>query len=49
MSHFTVRGMERILKDDAFIVSETDSKGIITFANEAFCEIAGYSLDLQNL
>lgn len=45
MSSYTTKGMERVLSSNAFIVSETDSKGIITFANDAFCEIAGYSLD----
>ncbi len=33
------------LGEDAFLVSETDDKGIITFANEDFCKIAGYELD----
>ncbi|MGA1932778.1 PAS domain-containing protein [Arcobacter sp. YIC-464] len=36
---------ETVLKDDAFLVSETDAKGMITFANEQFCEVAEYSLD----
>lgn len=36
---------ETVLKDDAFLVSETDSKGIITFANKQFCDVAEYSLD----
>ena len=36
---------ETVLKDDAFLVSETDAKGIITFANDGFCEIAGYTLE----
>ncbi len=27
------------------IISETDLKGIITFANRKFCEISGYSAD----
>ncbi len=36
---------ETILSDFAFLVSETDSKGKITFANDDFCKIAGYSLD----
>ena len=29
---------------DAYILSETDSKGIIIYANDIFCEIAGYTL-----
>jgi len=33
---------EYTLSEDAFLVSETDEKGVITFANEDFCEIAGY-------
>lgn len=36
---------ETVLKDNAFLVSETDSKGIIKFANKEFCDVAGYSLD----
>lgn len=36
---------EVMLDRDAFLVSETDKRGIITFANEDFCKIAGYSLD----
>ncbi|MGC9120802.1 MAG: PAS domain-containing protein [Sulfurihydrogenibium sp.] len=28
---------------DRFLVSKTDTKGIITYANPVFCEIAGYS------
>ena len=39
------RDVETILKDDAFLVSETDAKGVILFANEEFCHIAEYSLD----
>ncbi len=33
------------LDEYAFLVSETDSKGIITFANDDFCDIAGYPLE----
>ena len=36
---------ETILDEYAFLVSETDEKGIITFANNDFCEIAEYSLE----
>ncbi|MDR1451458.1 MAG: PAS domain-containing protein [Helicobacteraceae bacterium] len=35
---------EIILRDDHFLVSQTNEKGIITFANEDFVSIAGYSL-----
>jgi aerotaxis receptor len=37
--------IETKLNKDAFLVSETDLKGIIRFANEDFCKIAGYTLD----
>jgi len=39
--------MEReiVLNDNSFLVSETDAKGTIIFANEEFCKIAGYTLD----
>ena len=36
---------ETILDEYTFLVSETDEKGIIRFANNDFCKIAGYSLD----
>lgn len=36
---------ETILTEDAFIVSETDAKGIIIFANEEFCRVAEYTLE----
>ena len=36
---------EYVLKDDDFLVSQTDSKGIIIFANDDFCKIAGYAID----
>ncbi|MEA2050760.1 MAG: PAS domain-containing protein [Campylobacterota bacterium] len=36
---------ETVLDDYAFLVSETDVKGIIKFANEDFCNIAGYALE----
>ncbi|MDY0322378.1 MAG: PAS domain-containing protein [Arcobacteraceae bacterium] len=36
---------EIILDDYAFIVSETDEKGLIRFANDDFCKIAGYDIE----
>ncbi len=36
---------EIYLNQDTIIVSQTDENGIITFANEDFCKIAGFSLD----
>lgn len=36
---------EYILKNNDFLVSQTDSKGEIIFANDDFCEVAGYTLD----
>ncbi|MDY0322178.1 MAG: PAS domain-containing protein [Arcobacteraceae bacterium] len=36
---------ETILDDFAFLVSETDEKGVIRFANDDFCRIAEYELD----
>ena len=36
---------ETILDEYTFLVSETDEKGIIRFANNDFCKIAGFSLD----
>ncbi|WP_113895063.1 PAS domain-containing protein [Aliarcobacter vitoriensis] len=36
---------ETILDDYAFLVSQTDEKGVIQFANDDFCEIAEYSID----
>ena len=38
-------GQETVLDEYAFLVSETNEKGIISFANEDFCKIAEYSLD----
>lgn len=37
------RGVETILSDNAFLVSETDAKGVILFANEQFCRAAEYT------
>ena len=36
---------EKVLDDYAFLVSETDAKGNVTFANDDFCKMAGYELD----
>jgi len=36
---------ETILNEDSFLVSETDSKGNIIFANDEFCRVAEYKLD----
>jgi len=35
-------GVERFFKEDEIIVSKTDTKGIITYANPVFLTIAGY-------
>lgn len=37
--------MEYTLSDTDFLVSQTDSKGKILFANEDFCKIAGFTLE----
>lgn len=34
-----------IFPDDRFLVSETDIKGVITYCNDFFCEVSGYSRD----
>ena len=34
---------DRIMRDNDFIVSKTDLKGLITYANEIFIEFCGYS------
>ena len=36
-------GVERPWSEAALIVSKTDTKGIITYANQTFCEVAQYS------
>jgi PAS domain S-box-containing protein len=38
-------GQETILDDYVFLVSETDGKGNILFANSDFCKIAEYELE----
>ena len=36
---------EWFFSSDQYILSETDEKGIIIYANDIFCEIAGYDID----
>lgn len=36
---------EYVLKSDDFLVSQTDEKGKILFANDDFCKIAGYNIE----
>jgi len=36
---------EMFFSADQYILSETDDKGLITYANNLFCEMAGYKLD----
>ena len=38
-------GIERTFRPDEIIVTKTDLKGRITYANELFCRIAGYTHD----
>ncbi|NVJ52703.1 MAG: PAS domain-containing protein [Campylobacteraceae bacterium] len=38
-------GQEITLDKDTMIVSETDEKGIVIYANADFCKIAGYTKD----
>ncbi|MDH4944728.1 PAS domain-containing protein [Sulfurimonas sp. C5] len=36
---------EYILREGDFLVSQTDERGTILFANDDFCKIAGYTLE----
>jgi len=36
---------EWFFPDKVYILSETDENGIITYANEIFCEVAGYKIE----
>ncbi|TLS67955.1 PAS domain-containing protein [Mariprofundus erugo] len=38
-----VTQLEHVMNSDEVLVSRTDPKGIITYANKAFCDIAGYA------
>lgn len=40
-----VTDVETVVPDDAFIYSRTDLKGLIVEANDAFCQLSGYSVD----
>lgn len=35
-------GVERTFRDDEIIVSKTDTKGVITYANDVFLRVSGY-------
>ena len=39
----TLTGVERFFDDDELIVSKTDLKGRITYANDVFLRVAGYT------
>lgn len=45
MNIYTSVGSERVLSEHTFLVSETDEQGKIVFANNDFCNIAGYRID----
>jgi aerotaxis receptor len=36
---------EWFFSSDEYILSETDERGVIIYANEIFCEIAGYTIE----
>jgi PAS domain S-box-containing protein len=36
---------EWFFSEDSYILSETDSRGFILYANDLFCSMAGYSMD----
>ena len=42
-SRLHVTGVERTFAPDEIIVSKTDTKGRITYANRVFCRVAGYT------
>lgn len=44
-NHPIVTGKERRFSFDEFIVSKTDAKGIITYANDVFLRIADYKIE----
>lgn len=40
-----VTGREVYLKEDDQLVTSTNTKGVITFCNDTFCDIAGFDHD----
>ena len=38
-------GIEATFDEDEILASKTDTKGRLTYANDAFCRVAGYSYD----
>ena len=43
LSRIHLTGVERVLRDDQIIVSKTDPFGRITYANDTFLELSGYT------
>ncbi|MBT3281142.1 MAG: PAS domain-containing protein [Campylobacteraceae bacterium] len=43
--HITPTNEEKIMDQNDFIVSKTDTKGIITYCNQIFMDMAGYKED----
>lgn len=43
MVHKSTETDEWFFSSDAYILSETDDKGVIIYANDIFCELAGYT------
>jgi len=44
-NNLPVSGREVVLDDESTIVTKTDLKGVITYANKDFCQISGFTLD----
>lgn len=41
--NYPVTDIETLVREDQYLITRTDKKGIITYANAAFIEISGYS------
>ena len=41
----TIESNEMLLTEESFLLSETDEKGIIRYANDEFCEFAEYTIE----